>query len=37
MATDEPRGLYNLISLVLVAVLVADFIWVASTALHAMK
>lgn len=37
MATDEPRGLYNLISLVMVAVLVADFIWVASTALHAMK
>jgi hypothetical protein len=37
MATDEPRGLYNVISLVLLAVLVADFIWVASTALHAMK
>ncbi len=37
MATDEPRGLYNLISLVMVAVLVADFIWVVSTALDAMK
>ena len=36
MATQEPRALYMLISLVMVAVLVADFIWVASAALHAM-
>lgn len=36
MATQEPQGLYMLISLVMVAVLVADFIWVARTALHAM-
>ena len=37
MATNEPRGLYNLITLVMVAVLVADFAWVITTALHAMK
>jgi hypothetical protein len=33
----EPRGFYNLVSLVMVAALVADFIWVISTAVHAMK
>jgi hypothetical protein len=37
MATNEPRGLYALISLVMVAALAADFIWVISTAVHAMK
>lgn len=37
MAENLPRGLYALVSLVMVAALVADFIWVASTALHAMK
>ena len=37
MATTEPRGLYTVISLVMFAVLVADFIWVASAAVHAMK
>ena len=37
MATNEPRGLYTLISLVMGAVLAADFIWVASAAVHAMK
>ena len=36
MATDEPRGLYNLITLVMAAILVADFAWVFTTALHAM-
>jgi hypothetical protein len=36
MASSEPRGLYALISLVMVAALVCDFIWVARTALHAM-
>jgi len=37
MATNEPRGLYNLITLVMVAALVCDFAWVFTTALHAMK
>jgi hypothetical protein len=37
MAENLPRGLYNAVSLVMVAVLVVDFIWVARTALHAMK
>lgn len=37
MATNEPRGIYTLISLVMVAILAADFIWVINTALHAMK
>jgi hypothetical protein len=38
MATNGlPRGLYTLLSLVMVAVLVVDFIWVGSTAVHAMK
>lgn len=37
MATNEPRGLYTLISLVMVAILAADFIWVITTAVHAMK
>ena len=37
MATDEPRGLYNLITLVMVAMLVADLAWVFMTALHAMQ
>jgi hypothetical protein len=35
--TNEPRGLYNLITLVMVAILAADFCWVFTTALHAMK
>lgn len=37
MATNEPRGLYTLISLVMVAALAVDFIWVINTALHAME
>jgi hypothetical protein len=37
MATNEPRGLYNLISLVMVVILAIDFNWVINTALHAMK
>lgn len=37
MATNEPTGLYNLISLVMVVILAIDFIWVINTALHAMK
>jgi hypothetical protein len=37
MAEQEARGLYTLISLVMVAVLVCDFVWVATTALHAMQ
>jgi hypothetical protein len=37
MAEDLPRGLYNIVSIVFVAALVADFIWVATTAFHAMK
>ena len=36
MAGQEPRGLYALMALVMVAALVCDFIWVATTALHAM-
>ena len=36
MAANESRGLYTLISLVMVAILAADFIWVITTALHAM-
>jgi hypothetical protein len=34
--TGEPQGTYALASLVMVAVLVCDFIWVVTTALHAM-
>jgi hypothetical protein len=37
MAENLPRGLYKAVSLVMVAMLVVDFIWVARTALHAMK
>lgn len=37
MATNEPRGPYTLISLVMVVILAIDFIWVINTALHAMK
>jgi hypothetical protein len=37
MASNEPRGVYTLMSLVMVAALVADFVWVISAALHAMK
>jgi hypothetical protein len=37
MAANEPQGLYNLFSLVMVAALVADFVWVIRTALHAMQ
>ena len=36
MAEQLPRGLYTLVSLAMVAALVCDFIWVATTALHAM-
>ena len=36
MAEQLPRGLYALASLVMVAALVCDFIWVFTTALHAM-
>jgi hypothetical protein len=36
MAANEPRGLYNLFSLVMLAALACDFIWVITTALHAM-
>jgi hypothetical protein len=37
MAADDSRGLYTLISAVMLAILAADFIWVINTALHAMK
>ena len=38
MAGQEPQqGLYVVASLVMIAALVADFIWVATTALHAMR
>ena len=37
MAGTDPQGPYTLISLVMVAILAADFIWVINTALHAMK
>ena len=36
MAAQEPRGLYTLISLAMVAVLVVDFVWVITAAIHAM-
>jgi hypothetical protein len=36
MAEQLPRGLYTLVSLVMVAALVCDFIWVITTSLHAM-
>jgi hypothetical protein len=36
MAANEPRGLYNLLSFVMLAALACDFIWVIKTALHAM-
>jgi hypothetical protein len=32
-----PTGLYNLATIIMVAALIADFAWVISTALHAMK
>ena len=37
MADNLPRGLYTLVSLVMVAILACDFFWVISTALHEMK
>ena len=37
MPENLPAGLYTLLSLVMVAILAVDFIWVASTALDAMK
>jgi hypothetical protein len=37
MAEHLPRGLYTALSLLMGAVLAADFIWVARTALHAMQ
>jgi hypothetical protein len=36
MAEELPTGLYTVVSLVMFAVLVCDFIWVATTAIHAM-
>jgi hypothetical protein len=33
---QDPRGLYALISLAMVLALACDFVWVATTALHAM-
>ena len=36
MAEELPTGLYMLAALVMVGALVCDFIWVATTALHAM-
>jgi hypothetical protein len=36
MAEQFPRGFYAVVSLVMIAALVCDFIWVATTALHAM-
>ena len=35
MATNDPRGLSTVASLVMVAILAVDFIWVIRTALHA--
>jgi hypothetical protein len=37
MAGQEPQGFYALVSLLMVAVLAGDFIWVATTALQAMR
>lgn len=37
MEGTKSAGLYNLASLVMVLALAADFIWVISTAVHAMK
>ena len=37
MAADEPRGVYTVVSLVMVAALVCDFVWVITAALHAME
>jgi len=36
MATNDPRGLATIASLVMGAILAVDFIWVIRTALHAM-
>jgi hypothetical protein len=36
MATNDPRGLSTVASLVMGAILAVDFIWVIRTALHAM-
>ena len=36
MADELPRGLYTLVSLAMIAALVCDFLWVATTAFHAM-
>jgi hypothetical protein len=37
MEGTQSAGLYTIASLVMVVALVADFIWVISTAVHAMK
>jgi hypothetical protein len=37
MADNLPRGLYTLVSLVMVAILACDFFWVISTALQVMQ
>jgi hypothetical protein len=37
MEANQSATLYNVASLVMVLALVADFIWVISTAVHAMK
>lgn len=37
MADNLPQGLYNIVTVVLGLILVADFYWVVSTAIHAMK
>lgn len=37
MDGNEPRGLVNLATVVMGLALIADFAWVISTALHAMK
>jgi hypothetical protein len=37
MESNQSAGLYTIASLVMIAALVADFIWVISTAVHAMK
>jgi hypothetical protein len=37
MEGNQSSGLYNIASVVMLLALVADFIWVISTAVHAMK
>jgi hypothetical protein len=37
MDSTVPRGLVNLATIVMGVALIADFIWVINTALHAMK